>query len=112
MGAMKDQYTKIHNLSVSNKLLNFVNEELLKDTNISSEKFWKGFDKTVHELAPKNKNLLRVRDDLQKKIDNWHIINKGNEINLEDYKKFLKEINSLKKKVLTLKLKQVMLMWK
>ena len=45
MSAMKEQYTKIHNLSVSNKLLKFVNEELLKDTNISSEKFWEGFDK-------------------------------------------------------------------
>jgi len=96
MGAMKEQYTKIHNLSVSNKLLNFVNEELLKDTNISSEKFWEGFDRVVHELAPKNKGLLKIREDLQKKIDAWHIANKGNEINLEEYKKFLKEIDYLK----------------
>ena len=96
MGAMKEQYTKIHNLSVSNKLLNFVNEELLKDTNISSEKFWEGFDKVVHELAPKNKDLLKIREDLQKKIDDWHIANKGNDINLEEYKKFLKEIDYLK----------------
>ena len=96
MGAMKDQYTKIYNLTVSNELLNFVNEELLKDTNISSEKFWKGFDAVVHELAPQNKNLLKVREDLQKRIDNWHIGNKGKEINLEEYKKFLKEIGYLK----------------
>ncbi|MDA7752996.1 malate synthase G [Candidatus Pelagibacter sp.] len=96
MGAMKEQYTKIYNLSVSNKLLTFINEELLKDTNISSEKFWEGFDKVVHELAPKNKELLKIREDLQKKIDNWHIANKGNEINLEEYKKFLKEIGYLK----------------
>ena len=96
MSAMKEQYTKIHNLSVSNKLLNFVNEELLKDTNISSEKFWEGFDRVVHELAPKNKGLLKIREDLQKKIDSWHIANKGNEINLEEYKKFLKEIDYLK----------------
>ena len=96
MGAMKEQYTKIHNLSVSNKLLNFVNEELLKDTNISSEKFWEGFDKAVHELAPRNKDLLRIRENLQKKIDAWHIENKGNEINLEVYKNFLKEIGYLK----------------
>jgi len=93
---MKEQYTKIHNLSVSNKLLNFVNEELLKDTNISSEKFWEGFDRAVHELAPINKGLLAIREDLQKKIDDWHITNRGNEINLEEYKKFLKEINYLK----------------
>ena len=45
--AMKDQYTKIHNLSVSNKLLNFINNELLKNTKISPEKFWVGFDKVV-----------------------------------------------------------------
>ena len=96
MSAMKEQYTKIHNLSVSNKLLNFVNEELLKDTNISSEKFWEGFDRVVHELAPKNKDLLAMREELQKKIDAWHIANRGNEINLEEYKKFLKEINYLK----------------
>ena len=93
---MKEQYTKIYNLSVSNKLLNFINEELLKDTNISSEKFWTGFDKVVHELAPRNKELIQIREDLQKKIDAWHIKNKGNEINLEEYKNFLKEIGYLK----------------
>jgi len=96
MGAMKEQYTKIHNLSVSNKLLNFVNEELLKDTNISAEKFWEGFDKAAHELSPKNKDLLKIRENLQRKIDAWHIANRGNEINLEEYKKFLKKIGYLK----------------
>jgi malate synthase len=93
---MKEQYIKIQNLSVSKKLFNFVNEELLKDTNISSEKFWKGFDRAVHELSPKNKELLAIREDLQKKIDTWHIANRGSEINLEVYKKFLKKINYLK----------------
>ena len=96
MSAMKKQYTKIHDLSVSNKLLTFVNEELLKDTNISSGKFWEGFNRVAHELAPKNKSLIKIRADLQKKINNWHILNKGKEINLEKYKKFLKEINYLK----------------
>ena len=33
---------------------------------------------------------------MQKKIDEWHIKNKGNEINIEEYKKFLKEIGYLK----------------
>ena len=96
MGAMKKEYTKINNLSVSNKLLSFINEELLKDTKISSEKFWLGFDKATHELALKNKELIKIREDLQNKIDGWHIKNKGNNINLEEYKKFLKGIGYLK----------------
>ena len=93
---MKDKYTKIKNLSVSNVLLEFVNNELLIGTKIQPEKFWEGFDKAVHELAPNNKKLIQIREDLQKKIDIWHINNKGNEINLEEYKKYLKEIGYLK----------------
>ena len=93
---MNINYQTVNNLKVSNKLLKFVNEELLKDTNILPEKFWSGFDKYVHELSPKNRELLKVREDLQNKIDDWHIKNKGNQINLEDYKKFLKDIDYLK----------------
>ena len=93
---MKKKYIKINNLSVSSDLLNFINNELLKDTTISPENFWKGFDKIVHELSPINRELIKTRDELQKKIDAWHIKNKGNEINIEEYKKFLKEIGYLK----------------
>ena len=93
---MSNNYVSINNLKVSEVLLSFVNDELLKDTAISPEKFWSGFDKIVHELAPRNKELINIRKDLQKKIDDWHIKNKGNQINIEEYKKFLKEINYLK----------------
>ena len=69
---MKEKYIKIKNLSISEKLLNFVNKELLPGTKIKKENFWNGFDKYVHELAPKNKELLEKREKLQKKIDDWH----------------------------------------
>ena len=93
---MQDNYQKVNNLNISRKLLNFINDELLKDTKISTEKFWSGFDKMVHELAPRNKELIEIRENLQKKINAWHIKNKGNPIEIEKYKKFLKEINYLK----------------
>tara|TARA_B100001029_G_scaffold179430_1_gene188877 strand:+ start:491 stop:2686 length:2196 start_codon:yes stop_codon:yes gene_type:complete len=93
---MKINYETVNNLKVSNKLLKFVNEEVLKDTNILPTKFWSGFDKYVHELAPKNKELLKIRENLQKKIDDWHIKNKENKINFDEYKKFLREIGYLK----------------
>jgi len=94
---MKEKYISINNLKVSEILFNFVNDELLKDTKIAKEDFWKGFDKAVHELAPINKDLLKKRDIIQKQIDEWHIKNKGNQINLEEYKNFLHEIGYLKK---------------
>ena len=96
LSAMQEKYIKINNLQVSEKLSNFVNDELLKNTNISSENFWLGLEKTLDELAPKNKELIKFREDLQKKIDDWHIKNKGKEFNLDEYKKFLLEIGYLK----------------
>jgi len=93
---MSKNYQNVNNLKISEELLSFVNKELLKDLDISSEKFWEGFDKAVHDLAPKNKELIQIRENLQKKIDDWHINNKGNEIEIEQYKKFLKEIGYLK----------------
>ena len=93
---MSKNYQNVNNLKISEELLSFVNNELLKDLDISSEKFWEGFDNAVHDLAPQNKELIQIRENLQKKIDDWHINNKGNEIEIEQYKKFLKEIGYLK----------------
>ena len=93
---MSKNYHNVNNLKISEELLSFVNKELLKDLDISSEKFWEGFDNAVHDLAPQNKELIQIRENLQKKIDDWHINNKGNEIEIEQYKKFLSEIGYLK----------------
>jgi malate synthase len=94
---MKEKYISINNLKVSEILFNFINDDLLKNTKIAKEYFWKGFDKAVHELAPINKDLLKKRDIIQRQIDEWHIQNKGDQINLEEYKNFLHEIGYLKK---------------
>ncbi len=93
---MQKKYIKVNNLKVSENLYNFINKELLKDTEISNEKFWDGFDKVVHELAPKNRELIKIREDLQTKIDEWHLKNKGNQLNYKEYKNFLKDIGYLK----------------
>ena len=94
---MREKYLEINNLKVSETLFNFVNNEVLKDTEISSKDFWIKFDKIVHELAPRNKELIEIRNELQKNINEWHIKNKGNQININDYKKFLEKIGYLKK---------------
>ena len=90
---MSTSYKNIYKLKVAENLLSFVNDELLKDTGINPEKFWLGFDEAAHELAIKNKELIKKREDIQKMIDQWHIENKGKEFKLDEYKKFLKQIN-------------------
>ena len=94
---MKEKYIKIKNLSVSEKLLNFINDELLPGTKIKKELFWNGFDKYVHKLAPKNKALLEIREKLQSSIDSWHKDTKNEEFDNKKYKQFLEKIGYLKK---------------
>ncbi len=94
---MVEKYIKIEGLSVSKNLFNFINNELLPGTKIKKRFFWKGFNKYIHELAPKNKEYLEIRDKLQNSIDNWNKDKKGEKINLNKYKEFLIKIGYLKK---------------
>ena len=93
----KEKFIKIYNLSVSSVLLNFVNNELLPGTGIKQSKFWKGFDKTIHQLSPKNKKLIETREKIQKSIDSYHLEKKDKKFNFNQYKKFLKKIGYIKK---------------
>jgi len=81
------------NLTISSVLLEFINKEVIPDTNINADEFWGKFDAAVHELAPINKALLEKREVIQKKIDAWHLANKGKNIKRDEYIKFLKTIN-------------------
>ena len=94
---MHEKYNKIENLSVSENLAKFINKELLPGTKINKKKFWKGFDKYVHELTPINRELLQKRQRMQKAIDAFHIDSKNSNINKKKYTKFLKKIGYLKK---------------
>ena len=90
-------YISQNKLSVAGVLFRFVNDELLPSTNIDPKKFWSCLSKYAHELAPKNKELLEVRENLQKQIDIWHKNKKDKKINLKEYSNFLKKIGYLKK---------------
>ncbi len=93
----REKFIKILDLSVSSVLFNFINKELLIGTDISKDRFWRGFNKTIHELASKNKKLIEIREKLQKSIDSFHLEKKDKKINLKIYKNFLKKIGYLKK---------------
>ena len=93
---MPKNYINKENLSISEDLYKFINEEAIPGTEISKERFWKGLSKITHELNPKNRELLRIRKKLQIEIDKWHLENYDKEFNLNEYKSFLKKIGYLK----------------
>ena len=94
---MQKKYVNLENLSISEDLFNFINEEALPGLDITQKKFWHGLSKVAHELAPKNKELLKVRKRLQMDIDRWHLENYEKEFNIENYKSYLEKIGYLKK---------------
>ena len=89
---MKEKYKKINSIHVEENLLSFVENELLKDTDIDAKYFWDGFEKSIKKLVPKNKNLLKKREYIQEKIDSWHKKNQTNKFDFIEYKNFLHEI--------------------
>jgi malate synthase len=83
-----------YGLQADAALVHFINEKALPGTGVASDHFWQGFSKLVHELAPKNRELLAKRNELQGKIDAWHKAHFGN-YHSDDYQAFLAEIGYL-----------------
>ena len=92
---MSKKYINIENLSISEDLHKFINDEALPGTEISKENFWKGLSKVSHKLSIKNIELIRIRKKLQIEIDKWHLENYEKEFNLKEYKSYLKKIGYL-----------------
>ena len=80
-------------LKVDSRLVDFLNNEAIPGTDIDPDNFWSKFDRAVHELAPINKKLIKIREEIQKKIDKWHLSKKGTTFNKNEYFNFLKSIN-------------------
>jgi malate synthase len=86
---------EIGGLSVVAALHDFVREEVLPGTGVSSEAFWSGFGALVHDLAPRNHTLLHRRDALQTEIDAWHSRHPGRPSDPAAYRAFLESIGYL-----------------
>ena len=80
-------------LKISSILFEFINNEVIPGTEVSTHKFWNSFAKAVTDLAPINKDLIKKREDIQRKIDDWHKSNSDKDFNKEEYLKFLKQIS-------------------
>ncbi len=84
-----------YGLNIDAKLVNFIESEAIPGTGVDVQKFWQGFAEIIEKLGPINKSLLEKREDIQSKIDQWHITHRGQEVDVEKYKSFLLDIDYL-----------------
>ena len=84
-----------HGLQVDQSLHEFVNDRVIPGTGVAVDSFWHGFAALVDDLTPENQALLDRRDDLQQKIDAWHLDQRGQDHDPQAYREFLLEIGYL-----------------
>ncbi|RYE64396.1 MAG: malate synthase G [Oxalobacteraceae bacterium] len=81
-------------LQIEEQLYRFLVEEALPDTGVEPDRFFEELSNIVHDLAPKNRDLLAKRDAFQEKLDGWYRQN-GAPADLAVYEAFLREIGYL-----------------
>ncbi|MEM7641064.1 MAG: malate synthase G [Pseudomonadota bacterium] len=82
-------------LQVAEELARFVEDEALAGLDIEAAAFWDGLAGLVRDLAPVNADLLKIREDIQTRIDDWHRARKGQAHDAAAYEAFLREIGYL-----------------
>lgn len=78
-------------LQIEPVLYDFLVKEALPGSGVDADTFFAGFSEIVHDLAPKNRDLLAKRDRMQAAIDDWYRKN-GAPVDLAAYEAFLREI--------------------
>jgi malate synthase len=82
-------------VQVATGLAEFVETQALPGTGVDVASFWDGFSALLTDLAPRNRALLEKRQDLQSKIDAWHIARRGQAHDADAYESFLRDIGYL-----------------
>ena len=84
-----------NSLNIDSQLVDFIEQRALPGTGISADAFWAGMADIFARFAPENAALLKKRDDLQAKIDAWHMDRAGQDIDMAAYQGFLRDIGYL-----------------
>ncbi|KVW95584.1 malate synthase G [Thiobacillus denitrificans] len=82
-------------LQIAKPLFDLVRDEIAPGTGISSDHVWQGFADMLRELTPRNRALLTRRDELQARIDAWHLERRGQPHDAAAYKQHLVDIGYL-----------------
>jgi len=88
-------YVEAGGLRIATPLHGLIKNEIAPGSGIEPDDFWSSLSDIVRDLGPKNRALLAKRDELQEKIDAWHLQRKGQPLDVEAQKQFLSDIGYL-----------------
>ncbi len=82
-------------IKIAVELNGFAEDQALPGTGIAADHFWRGLADLLAGFVPRNQALLAKRDQLQAKIDTWHVDRRRQPIDQGSYQAFLREIGYL-----------------
>jgi malate synthase len=80
---------------VADCLYELVNDDVLPGLSITATEFWSSTADILEEFIPWNKKLLEERENLQQKINQWHLDKTNLPFSQSQYEGFLKQIGYL-----------------
>lgn len=78
-------------LTIDAALFEFINQCVIPETGVEQQHFWRGFETLLEELVPINQALLKKRDSLQQKLDDYAQQHPGKP-SASEYQQFLRDI--------------------
>ncbi len=80
-------------LVVAQSLHRFIDDEVLPGTGIEPTAWWSKLAELFATFGPRNRELLHVRAELQRRIDDWHRDRVGTPFDVLEYESFLRSID-------------------
>ncbi|WOJ90496.1 malate synthase G [Methylocapsa polymorpha] len=88
-------YAQFGEIGVAKDLHDFIRDEVLPGTDIDAGQFWTGISGLIRDFAPRIRDQLRFRGELQEKIDQYHRAHAREPHDAAAYEAFLREIGYL-----------------
>jgi len=86
------QRIKHKKLLIAKPLADFIQQQVLPETDISADHFWSALSDAALKFMPRNKALLAKRDELQQEINDWHNGHQEKQFSAQCYQEFLTSI--------------------
>lgn len=87
-----NEQVKRSGLQVDGRLAAFIEDEVIAPLGLDVAQFWAGFSQLCDQFAPRNRDLLARRQELQTQINGWHKARAGQPHDDAAYRAFLEEI--------------------